>query len=198
MASLRQASIPDTRAITKRLSLPETAIDDPAVVAKYLKLFEDFSQVDSTSFLVSESSTNVYAHACHNVIESEVDPLAPKHRKLMKEFQSLQSANGLPLHPSSSIFIRHDDERTDVLRAMITGPEGTPYFGGCYFFDIYIPPTYPAVPPVVKFITTANGTVRFNPNLYNDGKVCLSLLGTWHGGSQSEKWDPNKSSIYQV
>ena len=23
--------------------------------------------------------------------------------------------------------------------------------------------------------------VRFNPNLYSDGKVCLSLLGTWHG-----------------
>ena len=28
--------------------------------------------------------------------------------------------------------------------------------------------------------------VRFNPNLYSDGKVCLSLLGTWHG----EGWAP--------
>ena len=28
--------------------------------------------------------------------------------------------------------------------------------------------------------------VRFNPNLYSDGKVCLSLLGTWHG----EGWVP--------
>lgn len=26
-----------------------------------------------------------------------------------------------------------------------------------------------------------NGTVRFNPNLYNCGKVCLSILGTWTG-----------------
>ena len=29
--------------------------------------------------------------------------------------------------------------------------------------------------------TTGGGTVRFNPNLYNSGKVCLSLLGTWPG-----------------
>ena len=42
------------------------------------------------------------------------------------------------------------------------------------------------------------GTVRFNPNLYNDGKVCLSLLGTWHGGSADEKWDASRSTLYQV
>lgn len=29
--------------------------------------------------------------------------------------------------------------------------------------------------------TTGGGKVRFNPNLYNNGKVCLSLLGTWSG-----------------
>ena len=39
---------------------------------------------------------------------------------------------------------------------------------------------------------------RFNPNLYADGKVCLSLLGTWHGGDSSEKWDPERSNLMQV
>ncbi len=39
---------------------------------------------------------------------------------------------------------------------------------------------------------------RFNPNLYADGKVCLSLLGTWHSGDASQKWQANKSSLYQV
>ena len=29
-------------------------------------------------------------------------------------------------------------------------------------------------------------------------QVCLSLLGTWHGGDASEKWDSKKSSLYQV
>lgn len=36
--------------------------------------------------------------------------------------------------------------------------------------------------------------MRFNPNLYNCGKVCLSLLGTWSG----EKWNPEVSSMSQV
>ncbi len=28
--------------------------------------------------------------------------------------------------------------------------------------------------------------------------MCLSLLGTWHGGDASEKWDPAKSNLLQV
>jgi len=44
--------------------------------------------------------------------------------------------------------------------------------------------------------TTGNGSVRFNPNLYNCGKVCLSLLGTWPGG-ENEKWTEN-STLLQV
>ena len=35
---------------------------------------------------------------------------------------------------------------------------------------------------------------RLNPNLYDDGKVCLSLLGTWSGPG----WVPNQSTILQV
>lgn len=31
-----------------------------------------------------------------------------------------------------------------------------------------------------------------------DGKVCLSLLGTWHGGDESEKWRPGASNLFQV
>ena len=36
--------------------------------------------------------------------------------------------------------------------------------------------------------------MRFNPNLYNCGKVCLSLLGTWSGPG----WDPKASTLLQV
>ena len=83
------------------------------------------------------------------------------------------------------------------MRAIITGPEGTPYTGGVYEFDVYFPSGYPGVAPQVHFRTTGGGTVRFNPNLYKDGKVCLSLLGTWQG-SAGEHWDQNTSTILQV
>ena len=43
-----------------------------------------------------------------------------------------------------------------------------------------MPSDYPKTSPFVKF-ETIDGRVRFNPNLYTAGKVCLSILGTWSG-----------------
>jgi len=74
------------------------------------------------------------------------------------------------------------------------GPAGSPYENGCFEFDVWLPPAYPETPPKVLLATTGNGGVRFNPNLYNCGKVCLSLLGTWQGPG----WDPVRSTLLQV
>ena len=58
-----------------------------------------------------------------------------------------------------------------------------------------MPENYTNDPP--KFLIRNNGNQRFNPNLYNCGKVCLSLLGTW-SGTGGEEWIPNKSTLFQV
>lgn len=42
-----------------------------------------------------------------------------------------------------------------------------------------------------------SGGWRINPNLYEEGKVCLSLLNTWTGRG-NEVWDSKSSSILQV
>lgn len=78
------------------------------------------------------------------------------------------------------IYYVHDD--TDLLKgyAMIVGPSDTPYFGGFYFFEFSYPTDYPHSPPRVKYCTNGNN-IRFNPNLYRNGKVCISLLNTWEG-----------------
>ena len=54
------------------------------------------------------------------------------------------------------------------------------------------------MPPLCYFATTGGGTVRFNPNLYQTGKVCLSILGTWHGDDSISKWQPDVSNVQQV
>ena len=100
-------------------------------------------------------------------------------RRLASEAASCQK--NLPLDLSSSCFVRVDENRIDHWHALISGPEDTPYEGGCFIFDIVCGPDYPNAAPKVLLFTTGGGTVRFNPNLYNCGKVCLSLLGTWHG-----------------
>jgi baculoviral IAP repeat-containing protein 6 len=92
---------------------------------------------------------------------------------------------------------RPDEERMDVMNALITGPLDTPYAGGCFIFDIFFPGTYPSTPPLVNLRTTGAGSVRFNPNLYNTGKVCLSLLGTW-SGAEGENWNKDTSTFLQV
>lgn len=78
------------------------------------------------------------------------------------------------------IYYIHDD--SDMMKgyAMIVGPSDTPYFGGFYFFEFTYPADYPHSPPKVKYCTNGNN-IRFNPNLYCCGKVCISLLNTWRG-----------------
>ncbi|XP_071721917.1 uncharacterized protein [Rutidosis leptorrhynchoides] len=93
-----------------------------------------------------------------------------------------------------TIFVRVYESRMDILRAAIIGAEGTPYHDGLFFFDVFFPNDYPNVPPNVYY---HSGGLRINPNLYNKGKVCLSLLNTWSGGT-NERWIPGKSTILQV
>ena len=64
--------------------------------------------------------------------------------------------------------------------ALIVGPRHTPYFGGYYLFEINFPKNYPNSSPSLNLVTI-DGKVRLNPNLYENGKVCLSILGTWNG-----------------
>lgn len=62
------------------------------------------------------------------------------------------------------------------VRACITGPADTPYAGGLFFFDILFPGDYPTDAPLMLLETTGGGRVRFNPNLYADGKVRPRML----------------------
>ncbi|GIL70129.1 hypothetical protein Vretifemale_999 [Volvox reticuliferus] len=123
-----------------------------------------------------------------------------KMRQLAKEFNDMQPGGrmALPCLAAAAIFLRQDTARIDKMRAVITGPEGTPYEGGLFVFDIFCPGGYPNDPPVMMVYNTGGGKARYNPNLYADGKVCLSLLGTYNSGHTSEKWNPALSSIYQV
>ena len=87
--------------------------------------------------------------------------------------------------PLISHGIHYEHNETDMLKgkAMIIGPKDTPYADGFYLFEFKFPTNYPHSPPAVKFCTS-DGLTRFNPNLYKNGKVCLSVLNTWNG----EQW----------
>lgn len=91
--------------------------------------------------------------------------------------------------PPPGILVVADDADMTLVHALITGTVDTPYEGGFFYFIVRFPSDYPIKAPKVKFMTTGGGRVRFNPNLYKDGKVCLSILGTWTGPG----WSPAQS-----
>ncbi|KAD0449181.1 hypothetical protein E3N88_44256 [Mikania micrantha] len=104
------------------------------------------------------------------------------------------SGSSSAMTEANMIFVRVYESRMDLLRAVIMGAEGTPYHDGLFFFDVCFPKNYPHDPPQVHY---HSGGLRINPNLYNNGKVCLSLLNTW-AGSRYEKWTPGVSTMFQV
>ena len=99
-------------------------------------------------------------------------------KRLMTDRKRYNSMNSKEL----GIYCSFSDDNMYNVKAMIIGPKDTPYEGGFYFFDINFTSQYPMQPPKVLFCTL-NPYVRFNPNLYKCGKVCLSILGTWSGPS---------------
>ncbi|OLP82950.1 putative ubiquitin-conjugating enzyme E2 [Symbiodinium microadriaticum] len=153
----------------------------------------EYSRVLSVHQLDSSSIED--GHAFAQIARNEHCIPQARTVRLAKELAGLAAL--LPLSDSSSVFVRNGSQQQQLWRALITGPEDTPYSGGCFVFDVYFPVGYPNGPPEVKLLTTGGGTVCFNPNLYSSGKVCLSLLGTWQG-ERSESWDAQTSRAVQV
>ena len=100
-------------------------------------------------------------------------------KRLLKDVKTLLKE---PL-TDQGIYYIHDEENIMQGYAYIVGPEDTLYEGGAFFFKLVFPSNYPFAPPKVTFHTN-DGIVRFHPNLYRNGKVCLSILNTWKG----EQW----------
>ncbi|KAF9937602.1 hypothetical protein BGZ67_001059 [Mortierella alpina] len=144
---------------------------------------------DWKSFLIAEATP-----ADHHFYRS--NPVAPHSdrawiKRIVKEHSILSSS--LP----EGIRVRAFDDRMDLLRVMIQGPDHTPYRNALFLFDFMLPCQFPSQPPVAFFHSWTGGIGRINPNLYEDGNVCLSLLNTWHGKDQTETWTPS-SSILQL
>jgi len=83
------------------------------------------------------------------------------------------------------IYVEFNEENMLQAHAMIIGPKDSLYEGGYLFFNIIFPKNYPYSPPDVAYVPI--NKIRIHPNLYagghssGNGKVCLSILGTWNG-----------------
>ena len=79
------------------------------------------------------------------------------------------------------IYIEFDENDITHAKVLLIGPDDSLYQGGFLFFTVNFPSNYPFSPPIIKY--HKGNTIRIHPNIYVNGKVCLSILGTWSGPS---------------
>ncbi len=123
-----------------------------------------------------------------------------ERRNLMESSEEMEAEHGI--FTSATWDGDHAPSSMDELKLMvICRADDSPYYGGFFFFDVECPADYPFKPPKIIF-RTGDGRARLHPNLYvvgrtlgqgahrtmnSEGKVCLSILGTWPHG---QPWSP--------
>lgn len=99
-------------------------------------------------------------------------------RRLVQDIKEIVLDRSLDGH---GIYYEHNMENYMEGHAMVIGPRDTPYEDSFFFFRFEFPANYPYAPPKVTLLNQTRDKVRLNPNLYVEGKVCLSILNTWQG-----------------
>lgn len=94
--------------------------------------------------------------------------------------------------PNYFYSINPDENNFLKWQILLLGPNDTIFEGGIFKCEIIFPKEYPNRPPEFKFLDNF-----FHPNIYKDGKVCISIL---HEGQDvygyehiSERWNPSHS-----
>eukprot|EP00163_Fabomonas_tropica_P011947 TRINITY_DN2298_c0_g1_i2.p1 TRINITY_DN2298_c0_g1~~TRINITY_DN2298_c0_g1_i2.p1 ORF type:complete len:171 (-),score=21.47 TRINITY_DN2298_c0_g1_i2:456-968(-) len=109
-------------------------------------------------------------------------------KRLMQEYKEITNnpVDGIIAGPVS-------EQNYFEWEAIIMGPSQTPYEGGVFQALLKFPPDYPLSPPSMRFITPL-----WHPNIYPDGRVCISILHAPgddpnHYELSSERWSPVQS-----
>ncbi|VVU95499.1 Ubiquitin-conjugating enzyme [seawater metagenome] len=104
-------------------------------------------------------------------------------KRLQKEYQELLRK------PYNEFSFSLKDDNLYLWELVIFGPQDTPYEGGIFKAIMTFPKEYPNKPPELKFESNV-----WHPNVYPDGRVCISIL---HQGQDqfgyedtSERWKP--------
>ena len=171
-------------------------MDSPIVRPKSKALFPSTATTLEATMAVADNTKPVFKqfdvvsdHSDHKY-SKDITSFTNKtvSKKIMAEWRILEK--DLP----ENIYVRTYETRLDLVRAVIIGAEGTPYEDGLFFFDIKFPGNYPNEPPMVFYHSHG---LQVNANLYESGKVCLSLLNTTYGRG-NEQWDSSQSTLLQV
>ena len=92
-------------------------------------------------------------------------------RRIQKETERLEK------DPVPGLSAKPHEEDLRYFDVRLEGPAETPYEGGTFKLELYLPEGYPMVPPKVRFLTKI-----YHPNIDKVGRICLDIL--------KDKWSP--------
>ncbi|CAL9074625.1 unnamed protein product [Musa textilis] len=79
--------------------------------------------------------------------------------------------------PAPGISASPSEDNMRYFNVMILGPSQSPYEGGVFKLELFLPEEYPMAAPKVRFLTKI-----YHPNIDKLGRICLDIL--------KDKWSP--------
>ncbi|KAJ8301304.1 hypothetical protein KUTeg_020291 [Tegillarca granosa] len=92
-------------------------------------------------------------------------------RRIIKETQRLMA------EPVPGISASPDESNARYFHVLVQGPKDSPYEGGMFKLELFLPEEYPMSAPKVRFMTKI-----YHPNIDKLGRICLDIL--------KDKWSP--------
>ncbi|KAJ9071264.1 Ubiquitin-conjugating enzyme E2 35 [Entomophthora muscae] len=91
--------------------------------------------------------------------------------------QLLRKIERLMNDPAPGIDARPHEDNLRYFDVIINGPDQSPFEGGIFKLELFLPEEYPMAPPKVRFLTK-----MYHPNIDKLGRICLDIL--------KDRWSP--------
>ncbi|KAL5118192.1 Ubiquitin-conjugating enzyme 13 [Pleosporales sp. CAS-2024a] len=91
--------------------------------------------------------------------------MAALPKRIIKESERLVK------EPVQGISATPHDDNLRYFDVTIDGPSQSPYEGGVFKLELFLPDDYPMTPPKVRFLTKI-----YHPNIDRLGRICLDVL----------------------
>ncbi|BET01112.1 ubiquitin-conjugating enzyme [Nesidiocoris tenuis] len=92
-------------------------------------------------------------------------------RRILKETRELVK------DPPPGIVVLPDPENSHYFTVQVAGPPDSPYEGGQFEIELFLPQDYPMIPPQLRFLTKI-----YHPNVDKIGRICLDVI--------KDRWTP--------
>lgn len=102
-----------------------------------------------------------YFTVCHVI--SHPTPLPP--------ILTAQETQRLMAEPVPGIKATPDEGNARYFHVVIAGPQDSPFEGGTFKLELFLPEEYPMAAPKVRFMTKI-----YHPNVDKLGRICLDIL----------------------